>query len=449
MRNRIFVALLAFVFPVMVPICYAQQKILASEDLAGSAKEFIELLAREDFSSAVGKFDSAVKKAMPAEKLREAWKSLIAQTGPFKRQVGIRTERIEQLQCDFVFVTCEFATTNLDIQIIFNGAKQITGLFFVPSQPPADNKLPSYIKTGSFREKEVSVGTGQWALPGTLTFPREGGPFPAVVLVHGSGPQDRDETIGPNKPFRDLAWGLASCGIAVLRYEKRTKAYAEKLASAENSITVKEETIEDALAAVSLLRKTEGIDAKKIFVLGHSLGGMLVPRIGASDPDIAGFIIMAGTTKHLEDVIIEQGFYAALLDGAISEDEKAQLEQLKTQAAKVKDRQLSSMTSSRDLLGAPANYWLDLRGYNPAEAARNLKQPMLILQGERDWQVTMEDFQGWKKSLSSRKDVEFKTYPKLNHLFIEGEGKSWLGEYARAGHVSAVVIDDIANWIKK
>jgi dienelactone hydrolase len=110
------------------------------------------------------------------------------------------------------------------------------------------------------------------------------------VLVHGSGPQDRDETIGPNKPFRDLAWGLASQGIAVLRYEKRTKKHAMKLVLIKNTITVKQETIDDALAAVALLRKTERIDPNRIFVLGHSLGGMLIPRIGARDPDVAHWI---------------------------------------------------------------------------------------------------------------------------------------------------------------
>ena len=79
---------------------------------------------------------------------------------------------------------------------------------------------------------------------------------------------------------------------------------------------------------------------------------------------------------------------------------------------------------------------------------QHLKQPMLILQGERDYQVTMEDFAGWKKNLSSKASVEFKTYPNLNHLFMEGEGKSTPHEYETAGHVAEIVINDIADWMK-
>jgi len=214
-------------------------------------------------------------------------------------------------------------------------------------------------------------------------------------------------------------------------------------------ISVKEEAIDDALAAVKLLRNIEGIDSNKIFVLGHSLGGTLVPRIGTLDSKIAGFIIMAGTTRHLEDVILKQYNYVFSLDGKISENEKSQLDEIKRTVEKIKNlKEPDASASQEKLLGARAEYWLDLRRYNPAEMARNVKQPMLILQGGRDYQVTKEDFNGWKKALSSRKDVKFKLYPKLNHLFFAGKGKITPAEYQKAGHVAKRVIDDIAEWIK-
>ncbi len=100
-------------------------------------------------------------------------------------------------------------------------------------------------------------------------------------------------------------------------------------------------------------------------------------------------------------------------------------------------------------LGVPASYWLDIRGYQPGKAAKELKLAMLILQGERDYQVIAEDLAGWKEHLSGRKDVTFKTYPKLNHLFIAGEGKSTPKEYLKAGHIAKEVIEDIAAWIGK
>src|SRR5262249_57372826 len=119
------------------------------------------------------------------------------------------------------------------------------------------------------------------------------GPFPGVGLAHGSGPNDRDETIAQNKPFKDLALGLASRGIAVLRYDKRTKVYPAKMAGLAG-LTVKDEVVDDAIAAASMLRSQPRIDPARVFVLGHSLGGMLVPRIAAADAKLAGVIVMAG-----------------------------------------------------------------------------------------------------------------------------------------------------------
>ena len=191
-------------------------------------------------------------------------------------------------------------------------------------------------------------------------------------------------------------------------------------------------------------------DTKRIFVLGHSLGGMLIPRIGTLDSSVAGFIILAGTSRPLEDVILEQMSYFISLTEAAPETRKKQLDQLKEQVKRVKDPKLSLSTPSAGLpFGVPAAYWLDLRGYNPPEVAKNLKQPILILQGGRDYQVTMEDFEGWERALSLRKNVEFKVYPALNHLFIEGKGKGTPAEYEIPGHVAEVVIDDVAWWIKK
>jgi len=433
-----------------VTFVFSNQKEKAeANEIVTLAKQAVELLKNEDFSGLFISFDSTMKNALPQDKLQDTWKSLIGQVGAFKKQVDIRTEKVRDY--DVATVSCEFEKAMLDIRIAFNKDRQVSGLFFLPSKRQAtEYKAPSYINLDSFGEKEVTVGSTEWALPGTLALPKGNGSFPAVVLIHGSGPQDRDETIGPNKPFRDLAWGLASCGVAVLRFDKRTVVHRQKLLAMKDSVTVKEEVIEDALAAVSFLRNFPEINPKKIFLLGHSLGGMLIPRIGKLDSKIAGFIIMAGTTRPLEDVTLEQFDYIFSLDGQISDDEKSQLEELKAQMARVKDPNLSKSFSSETLpLGLPASYWLDLRNYNPAEAARELKQQILILQGGRDYQVTAVDFDNWKKALSSRKNVTFKFYEKLNHLFAEGEGKITPAEYLSPGHVSEAVINDIAYWILK
>jgi len=386
-----------------------------------------------------------MKTALPEAKLAETWSSVLAQVGPLKQVGSARTEKRGEFTV--VVVTCDFQNAALDVSVVFDQQKRVAGLFFAPAKK-GDYAPPAYAKADAFREKEATVGTGEWALPATLTIPVGAGPFPAVVLVHGSGPNDRDETIGANKPFRDLAAGLASRGVAVLRYEKRTKQHGAKLVSVPN-LTAKEEVIDDALAAVELLRKTEGIDAKRIFVLGHSLGGMFLPRIGRIDPNIAGLIALAGATRALEDVIPEQLAYIFSLDGSVSPEEQKQIDQAKEQAAKVKALKAEDASSTTAIFGAPASYWLDLRGYDPAESAKSLKQPMLILQGERDYQVTMEDFKKWSTALSGKRDVTLKSYPGLNHLFIAGTSRSTPLEYDQPGHVDEHVIDDIASWIKK
>ncbi len=413
------------------------------------AQAFVKLLAAGKFDTATKDFDDTMKKALPAKKLEEIWQSILSSAGPFQKQTGTRTET--KGKYEIVYVTCQFAKAPLDAKVVFNRDKRITGLFFVPTKKGgADYQPPDYVRRDAFQETEVRIGSGEWALPGSLTLPKGKGPFPAVVLVHGSGPHDRDETIGPNLPFRDLAWGLASRGIAVLRYEKRTHEYAAKLADPKGTLTVKEEVLDDALAAVAFLRRHQAIDGKRVFVLGHSLGAVLCPKIGTLDPAIAGLICLAGTTRPLGVVMMDQVNYLLSLDPNMDAKAKERLEAIKRQAAKLADPKLSAETPAGELpFGVGFAYWQSLRDCYPVKLAAQVKQPMLVLQGERDYQVSMKDFEGWKKALAGRKDVTFKSYPKLNHLFIAGDGPSKPEEYTKAGHVAQEVIDDIAGWIQR
>lgn len=417
------------------------------DDLILSAQHLIDLLALNEFLVATELFDSTMRAALPAEKLKSVWESLTSQFGPFQQQGEAHTEQAEQHE--LVLIACQFAHATLTAKVAFNSAGQISGLFFTPVSAAVEYTPPPYITPGSFREEEMQVGTGEWAVPGTLTCPVGDGPFPVVVLVHGSGPGDRDETIGPNKPFKDLAWGLASRGVAVLRYDKRTKVHPGKAAALLSTFTVKEEYIEDALEAVVQLRLTAQINAGRIFVLGHSQGGSVLPRIGRADPHLAGLIMLAGGTRNLEDTYLDQMTYIFSLGGGPTEEQQKQLEQIREQVARVKHLYETPATPADLPLGVPAAYWLDLQDYDPPAVAKTLPQPMLILQGGRDYQVTREDFRRWQDALSPRPEVTFKIYPKLNHLFIEGEGQITPAEYQTPGHVSQQVIEDIAGWIQQ
>jgi alpha-beta hydrolase superfamily lysophospholipase len=215
-------------------------------------------------------------------------------------------------------------------------------------------------------------------------------------------------------------------------------------------MTVKEEVIEDAQLAVKLMRETPEIDPARVFLLGHSLGASVAPRISQQDENLAGLIIMAGSIRPLEDTILEQFTYLYSLAGSMTDEQKATLESLKVKVSRVKNLELSDEVSSKDLpLGISATYFLDLHSHPTKEILKNMSMPMLILQGGRDYQVSpTKDFQVWKDQLNSRNNVYFQIFPSLNHLFIEGEGQSTPQEYGVEGHVSEGVIEVISKWLK-
>jgi dienelactone hydrolase len=420
-----------------------------------TAQQIVTQMAQGDFAAVGQRLSDRLKPLLPVGTIQATWQGLEQQYGTFQA-VG-HTAAMQTPQGLVQVVTCVFERASLDVNIVLNDAGEIISLSATPigtveQQVKATYEPPPYAHPERFHEQEVQVGHGRWVLPGTLSLPQGDGPFAAVVLVHGSGPQDRDETLPLNKPFRDLAWGLASQGIAVLRYEKRTKVYAAAMKSEVETLTVKEEVIDDALSAVALLRARPEIDAQQIFVLGHSLGGFLAPRIGAADPEIHGLIILAGSARPFEDVILDQMTYVLSLSMPDPMVQQQQLAALKQQVELVKDpKRLPKAKASELPLGVPAAYWLDLNTYHPEHVAQTLTQPMLFLLGGSDYQVTREDFQIWQGALAGRDDVQFLLYPGLSHTFmpVEGGQKATPATYAIAGYVAEEVVNEIGNWIKQ
>ena len=408
------------------------------------AQELIESLRKGDYDRAIAAFDSEMAAGLPAGKLKEVWEGIVKAAGP----LGDCAEPRQSTEGSYevVIVTCGFEKAKVDTKVAVDAQGRIAGLFFLPAQPPWSP--PSYAASDAV-ERTVTVGHDPFALPGVLTLPTGKGPFPAIVLVHGSGPGDRDETVGANKPFKDIALGLAREGVAVLRFDKRTRVYGKKLADLE-TFTVNEEAIDDALAAAELLRTTAEIDPKRVFVLGHSLGGTLIPRIAARDSKLAGVVVLAGATRPLGDMMVEQLKYIAALDGKTSPEETAKIDEVVKAVARVHAIEGGAApTPKEQILGAPASYWLDLKGYDPPASAAALKLPMFVLQGGRDYQVTEVDYHAWEKTLGKKPNVSMKLYPKLNHLFVSGDQKSVPEEYGVSGHVDEEVIRDLAAWLKK
>jgi dipeptidyl aminopeptidase/acylaminoacyl peptidase len=288
----------------------------------------------------------------------------------------------------------------------------------------------------------VTIGADPWKLGGTLNIPTGKGPFPAVILVHGPGPNDRDESIRANKVFADIAVGLSSRGIAVLRYDKRTLVYGRQMS--ESEFTLREETIDDALAAAAWLRMQPELAPARVFVLGHSLGGYAAPRIANEDGKLAGVIFLAANARPIEELVLDQTEYMAAAGALPPEEAKRRLDSLKVETEKLRALQPGA-SNPPVVLGLPSAWLLDVKNYDPAAQASRLSIPLLFLQGERDFQVGMKDFDRWKAALSE--NVTFRSYPDLNHLFISGKGKSVPSEYLVPSNVSSTVIGDIADWI--
>ena len=412
-------------------------------DAGALANALLDHLDAGEYAQAEAMFDERMAQAVPEDRLKAVWESLPA-------QAGAATGRGEPAVVDangmqVATVPLHYANGELVAKVAVAGDGRIAGFLVKPAAAAEAPPAAAVAADAGFRETDFGVGDGERALPGTLAMPDGDGPFPAVVLVHGSGPQDRDETIGANRPFLDLARGLAAQGIAVLRYEKRTRARPQDFAN--GAFGVDDETTNDAVLAVAALRKTPGIDPDRVFVLGHSQGGMMAPRIAAKSGHVAGLILFAAPSRSLLDIVVEQNRRLAVLDdGKTSDAEREAINKLIEQVRLARDPKTDPATKS--ILGQPVGYWRSVDAVDPVQEAVADHLPMLVLQGARDIQVVDADWQGWKAAFHDDPKVTFKLYDKLNHLGIAGEGEGSLAEYGRPGHVDAQLVDDTAAWIK-
>jgi fermentation-respiration switch protein FrsA (DUF1100 family) len=412
--------------------------------LFNRSDDFFKLMEQEKFTEAYAFFDESAQSKITTENLEAIWKNLHTNYGKVLSTDVIQSKAEGEFFA--VSVDVKFEKETQGFLLVFNKSEKMVGLFPRQKSNQQSYLRPAYADTNAYKEKEIYIKTAGHSLVGVLTTPAKGTNFPIVVLLHGSGPSDMDETVGPNKPFKDLAAGLATKGIASIRYVKRTLAYAGEFTKI---FMVKEEVTDDALAAIALARTIPGADKKKIYLFGHSMGGMLAPKLATLAPDLNGLIMAAAPARKLTDIIDDQNRYSASQVKDTTGAVKKQLEEALKETAKTRITKLGLVKPDSLLLGLPAAYWVDLNLYDQVGTAKKLvKQKMMIVQGGFDFQVSTQDYQIWNAALGKKKNVTLKLYPYLNHLLSPQKEKGNMVQYGIPVSVSEVLVNDIATWIK-
>lgn len=423
MPKRIFALSVAILALALFPATQTAAKGHADD---ATVDHFFSAIRDNNFDAATTHFSARMKAFSPAG-LKASWNEFYKDEGPllsweiFERQT-YSNGRVEAR------VQLRFHSSTANSMVVVNPPTgEITSVLF---KMPVT--APPYADQSRFHAEDVTVG--ELKLPGTLTIPNGKGPFPAALLIQGSGPTDRDETVGPNHPFADIAEGLASRGIIVLRFDKRTY---ENWKIDPQKTTVDNEVIQDAVAAVRTLRARRDVAPDRIFIVGHGLGARLAPEIATKARPVAGIVMLAPLGRKLPQLMLEQARFL----GQASPKELSQIEQQANQLSAHK------MDAKQMFMGAPASYYYDLETRDEVAIARSLDVPILILHGSRDYPGVDADIRYWQAGLKGDAKVQVDALPTFNHLFMAGTGKPNPAELYAPGHVDVSVIGKIASFI--
>ncbi len=333
-----------------------------------------------------------------------------------------------------------------------------------PNRPQNPKKPYPYIsKDVSFKNETDNI-----LLKGTLTLPEKGSKFPAVVLVSGSGAQNRDEEIMSHKPFLVISDFLTRNGIAVLRYDDRGTAESE----GDYSIATTYDFVNDAKYALEFLKLQPEIDKENIGIIGHSEGGVIAPIIASKDNQINYIVMLAGPVLSGKDLMILQKYKIEEQMGVPKEvleknskifreaydiltDSNLDLTSLQDSLSKHFDKAYSGMLPSEDnksIVQQITNvWWKSFIALEPSKYIKNVKTPILALFGSKDLQVpAQENIELLEKLREDNKlDVQIKQFDNLNHLFQECN-TGMPNEYAQIEQtISPDVLEYIKNWILK
>jgi len=266
-----------------------------------------------DVDRAVQTFSPSLKAQLSGDQLVESWNRSYGSEGRLVSWKIIGRNKTRGLNpgtasadsdIELFTVELKFAKSYALVLVGLSPDGQVSGtLWFQAPQSTGVTETAPYVDRSKFHPTDITLPGPRGPLPGTLTIPDGKGPFPAAIIVPGSGSIDRDESSLANRPFKDLAEGLSTRGIVVLRYDKRTFAAPKTLDLM--SVTVDSEVIEDAVAAVTTLRARPEVRTDRIFVVGHSLGAVLAPEIAKRAAPVAGIVLLAPAARKLPQIIVD------------------------------------------------------------------------------------------------------------------------------------------------
>jgi hypothetical protein len=389
--------------------------------------QFVQRLVDQEFEWAAGMF-GGVLGGVGAGRLASTWRGLTIQHGPYERHEI--TGRAVQDDRSLRAVSLRFATDSQRLSLVFSPYARIVGVDF----PTRDARPPSVAEHRLFDVTLDRDGEDDCPLGATITLPPGDDPVPGVVIVHRSGPLDRDGTVGPNRPYRDLAAGLAAGGVATIRYDKRSLVCD----LARDEQTLANVVVADAVAAAARLATVERVS--DVVVFGHGMGGVAAPLV-ARDADVAGLVLAATPARPLPAVLLGTERRKAAADGRITVAERQRLDFF---AEKLNGTADLGPDDDYYVLGTATTFWRDLHAHDVVAAVRERPEPTLALHAGRSFVTNHEDLQRWGEVVP--RDA-IHVYPALDHLFMRVFDGSLPEAYFFPDTVATRVVDDVASWV--
>jgi len=427
------------------------------------ATAFVTATANGELEIAIAMFDETMSQLVSTDDLQAAWAEIIAVAGEFVEIYGIENGALpDGFYISGVIMRHE--NFGFGWNIVFSEDGLISGLNqggTIPlSELTTQNEVPTApIAKNGFTDYPVVIGEGtDFPLDGILSMPNSAmGQVPAVVIVQGSGPNDMDGSAALYI-YRQIAEHLAENGVASIRHDKRTLTHGARL---PQGFTIRDEAIYDAILATEMLRAEPRIDENRVYIIGHSLGGAIAPRIHAMGGDFAGLILMAGSPRDIFGEVMFEQFATAIveavemgiLDEAGANIQFEALQEMEELFASVRDMtEEEAKTILMPMVDFSANFQRDMFLHPFSDFVEDITVPILIMQGGRDFQVRADvDFFMLQEMFAGRDNATFKLYDDLNHAFVTSTATNFTEHGAdmqtNLGSVDRQVLQDIVDWI--